>query len=191
MPIVHASSGAAAGTLLAVFDANLQLRNRNRRPATATATVSYGGALGFVQIGGTPNPGDTIGPVASNLIATTTSITATISDATTGGSNIDAAEYSIDGAAAVAFTGPFSGPTVSVSDTFATLSPGSHTIRVRGHDSAGNWGLFAPVVVSTDNQPPSITGVSLTPNPSNGAVTVALHGTASDRRHWRVADRGG
>ena len=67
--VVHASPTASAGTMLAVFDANLQLRNRNRRPATATAAVTYGGALGFVQISGTPDPADTVGPVASNLIA--------------------------------------------------------------------------------------------------------------------------
>ncbi len=178
--IVHASDSAAAGTVLTVFDANLQLRNRNRRPATSTATVSYGGALGFVQIGGTPDPTDVVGPLASNLSATTTSISATISDVTTGGGDIDAAEYSIDGEAAVAFAGTFGTPTESVNDTFAMLVPGSHTIRVRGHDSAGNWGLWASVVVSTDNQSPTVTGLTLTPNPSNGTGGVALHATASD-----------
>ena len=51
--VVDVSLNAAADTKLTVFDANLQLRNRNRRPATATATVTYGGAMGFVTIGGT------------------------------------------------------------------------------------------------------------------------------------------
>ncbi len=178
--VVHASATAAANTMLTVFDASLQIRNRNRRPATATATVTYGGALGFIAIDGTPGTGDTVGPVASNLVATTTSISASISDATTGNSNVDAADFTIDGGAPIAFTGTFGSPTVSVSETFAALSPGSHTIRVRGHDSSGNYGLYASVVVSTDNQGPLTTGLALTPNPSNGLVQVALHATGSD-----------
>ena len=66
------SANAAAGTKLAVFDGNLQVRNRNRRPATSTAAVTYGGAMAFLDVGGTVNTTDTTGPVASNLVATST-----------------------------------------------------------------------------------------------------------------------
>jgi hypothetical protein len=186
--IVDVSAAASAGTMITVFDANLQLRNRNRRPANASAGASpigsYGGALGFIAIDGTPNTTDTTGPVASNLVATNTTINATIDDVSTGNSDIAAAEYFIDGSGAggtgTPMSGSFTSPTVSVSATFAALTPGSHTIRVRGQDAAGNWGSLASVVVSTDTQGPATTGLSLSPTPTNGTVSVALHATGSD-----------
>ncbi len=173
------------GTKLAVFDANLQLRNRNRRPAAAGATVSYGGAMVFVTIAGAGAPTDTVGPVSSNLVATGTTIAATISDATTGNHDVIAAEYFIDTAGAVgtgvAMSGPFGSPTVAVTATFAPpgLSAGNHTIYVRGLEGA-NWGPLVSVVYTNDNQGPASTGLSLAPNPTNGSVNVALHATGSD-----------
>ncbi len=181
--VLHVSANAAAGTKLAVFDGNLQVRNRNRRPATSTAAVTYGGAMAFLEVGGTVNTTDTTGPVASNLVATNTTISAHISDATTGGSNVAGAEYSIDGGPSIAFGGTFGAPEVDVTATFTTaLGGGSHTIRVRGIDSAPipNTGPWASVVVSNDNVGPASTGLKLTPNPSNGLGTVALHATGSD-----------
>ncbi len=180
--VLHVSVNAAAGTKLAVFDGNLQVRNRNRRPATTTAAVTYGGAMAFLEVAGTVNTADTTGPVASNLVATNTTINAHISDVTTGGSNVSSAEYSIDGGPPVAFGGTFGAAEVDVSATFGALGAGSHTIRVRGTDSAPipNTGSWASVVVSNDNVGPVSTGLKLTPNPSNGLVTVALHATGSD-----------
>ncbi len=177
--VLHVSANAVPGTKLAVFDGNLQLRNRNRRPAS-TAAVTYGGATAFLTVDGSVNSNDTTGPVASNLVGTGTTINAHISDATTGGSIVATAQYSIDNGAAVPFTGFTPAPDVDVSATFGPLGGGSHTIRVRGTDSAGNTGPWASVVVSTDNVGPASTGLKLTPNPTNGTVTVALHATASD-----------
>jgi hypothetical protein len=182
--IVGIPSSAAPGTKLAVFDASLKLRNRNRRPATATATTTYGGALGFITIDGVASPTDTVGPVSSNLVATTTSFTATVSDATTGGSDVVAAEYFLDSPGApgtgTPMAGSFGSVTVSASVTYPTLSPGAHVLSVRGRDSAGNWGPLVSKGVSTDSQGPTTTGLALNPNPANGSVDVALHATGSD-----------
>lgn len=182
--VVSVSPDAADGTLLSVFDANLQLRNRGRRPATLTARPTAGGAVGFIQVDGTPAPGDTVGPLASNLSATATTLSATIDDTSTGGSDVAAAQYFVDTPGAAGTGTPMTltpGPSpVSATATFTNLSPGTHTIYVRGQDSIENWGPPASIVVTSDNQVPRVSGLSLTPNPSNGAVTVAVHATASD-----------
>jgi hypothetical protein len=182
--VVHVSPSQAPGTKLSVFDASLKLRNRNRRPATSTATVTYGGALAFVSVSGTVSTTDSVGPVVSNLSAGATTITASISDATTGGGAVDAAEYFIDTAGAAGsgtpMTGSFGTTTVAVTATHGALTPGNHTVYVRGRDGAGNWGPLVSTHVSSDAQGPASTGLSLTPNPTNGTLDVALHATGSD-----------
>lgn len=181
--IVKVPTGSA-GTMLSVFDANLQLRNSGRRPATSSARPTAGGAVAFIQIGATSTPSDTVGPVSSNLAVVGGVLSASVSDASTGNGNVTAAEYSIDTLSAAgsgsAMTGTFGTPTVDVSATLASLAPGSHTIYVRGRDAAGNWGLAASTVVATDNQAPVISGVAIMPSPTNGSVDVAVHATASD-----------
>ena len=77
-------------------------------------------------------------------------------------------------------SGIFGSPTVAVNATFPALSGGSHSIFVRGHDAAGNWGPLVSAVISSDNQGPTSTGLNLTPNPTNGSADVALHATGSD-----------
>ncbi len=103
---------------------------------------------------------DTLGPVTSNVSVvpnpanTAPTLSATVSDATTGDNNVVAVEYFIDKAAAagrgtaVAVTSP--SPTVSVSAVlssiaFGKLKPGKHTIYVHGEDAVGNWGKLVPV----------------------------------------------
>jgi hypothetical protein len=74
----------------------------------------------------------------------------------------------------------FDSPTEAVTGTLPTLSNGVHSIYVRGRDSVGNWGPLSSTTVSTDTAGPVSTGLSLTPNPTNGSVSVAVHATASD-----------
>ena len=86
--IVDVPLSTADGTKLTIFDGNLQLRNRNRRPAATATYKTYGGAITFIAVTNTPGGGDTSGPVVSGLTRTTTSVTATISDVTTGNANV-------------------------------------------------------------------------------------------------------
>jgi len=180
--------GAADGTQYAIYDANSMLRN--------SSTNSMGGMLVYLNVGATPPGGsDTTGPavVASSLAPNPTngtavvSISATVSDAATGGSNVAQAEFYIDSTAgaANALTGAFGSPIVSVSgsisiSTLSALASGNHTIFIRGQDSLGNWGSFLPVTLSLDKSGPATSGLSLSPNPSSGAVAVALSATGND-----------
>jgi predicted secreted protein len=110
---------------------------------------------------------DTVGPVTSNIEVTPNSagaaptVTATVSDAATGDSNVVAAEYFIDikGAAgkgtAIAIGSP--SPTVGISfvlnsAAFAKLKPGKHTIYIHGKDAAGNWGKLVAVTFTKSAQ---------------------------------------
>jgi hypothetical protein len=93
---------------------------------------------------------DNQGPVTTNTVAapvpmnTVSQLTSSISDVTTGNSNIASAFYSLDGGAPVSMTatdGSFSSPTEAVKATipgFATT--GVHTVCVWGVDSANNIG---------------------------------------------------
>ena len=99
-------------------------------------------------------------------------MTATISDATTGDSNVVAAEFFIDigvgtghffiGQAgttgygtAIIVSSP--SPTVSVpvvisSTVFGKLKLGNHTLYIHGKDAAGNWGNLMSVVFTKNAQ---------------------------------------
>lgn len=186
--LVEISPAAAANTQLSVFEGSLQMRNRGRRPTAAGTFRTYGGALGFIDVGGIAAPGDTTGPVTSGVAVDTGTgvITATVSDATKGGSSVLGAEYSIDTIAAAgagtpltAVDGNFDAVTEAVTAT-AALPSGQHTIYVRGQDAAGNWGQATAKSILIDATGPTVSGPTLTPNPSTGAVAVAVHATASD-----------
>ena len=59
--------------------------------------------------------------------------------------------------------------------TINALSPGNHTIYVRGKDAAGNWGATRhrrPLLI--DKTAPTFTSISLAPNPTLGAANVTL-----------------
>ncbi len=62
--------------------------------------------------------------------------------------------------------------------TVIQLSNGDHTIYVHAKDSAGNWGDMATTTLTIDKSPPSISGVTATPNPTGTATNVALAATA-------------
>ena len=109
------------------------------------------------RIDAAPAVVDTTGPVTSGVGASpdptsgaaSVTLTATVDDSATGGSNIAAAEYFVDApgaagtgtamsAADASFNSVSEGVTVSVD--VSALSLGSHNLYVRGQDSAGNWG---------------------------------------------------
>jgi hypothetical protein len=121
-------------------------------------------------------------------------VTATISDAASGGSRIVAGEGFIDGPVVdgtgfpfLPVDGTFNSSSEAVySDiplsTINALSSGNHLIRVHGKDGVGNWGP-APIALDylIDRTAPTFTSVLLAPNPTNGSTSVVLTMTgASD-----------
>jgi len=154
-------TAGADGATYPIYDASLFLRNNTG--------AGLGGMLTTLTVGtGTPPPppSDTTGPIASALglssnpadgsLAVT--VTATINDGTTGGSNINQAEFYIDSTASsanpmtasdLAFDSTSESVTGTISvSMFTILAAGDHTVYVRGHDVAGNWGNFATITLT-------------------------------------------
>lgn len=170
---------AAPDSKFALYDAN---------PLAGT-----GGMVTFLKLGGTATGGDTTGPTTGALTlvnnAGAIDLSALVDDTNSGGSNITAAEYYIDSTAnppvAMSAVNGFDSPTEAVSGNIAAatlggLSSGSHTIYVRGQDAEGNWGAFALATIAVDHTGPTVSGLVLNPNPSNGTAAVALSATGDD-----------
>jgi FtsP/CotA-like multicopper oxidase with cupredoxin domain len=161
----------------------------------------------------TVTPADTQAPITSGLSVTPALtngadpvINATGDDSTTGGSRIQAIEYFIGtsnpmlngSGAALAITPPIDA-TVSAGATipFTLLSAGVNVISVHSQDSAGNWGLFATINVTTDTVGPVTSLASASPNPTNGVIgvnsstpAVRVSASASDALTNTVAAEG-
>ena len=189
--LVSIPATADVGSRFAIYDANMLLRNNK--------ASSFGGMLSFLTVSITPPPGsDITGPAVTAISlspnptngSVDVTVDATISDASTGGSTVSAAEFYIDSTANVSNTliavdAAFDSVTEVVagtipSSTLGILSSGTHTIFVRGQDILGNWGAFRPVTLNLDKTGPSTIGLGLTPNPSSGAEPVALSATGDD-----------
>ncbi len=163
-----------------LYDASMVLSNNG--------ATGFGGMMTFIDASGTPGTGDTQGPLTSGITVVPgnpiVTINATVSDVSTGGSNVTAAEARIDsvGAAPIAMTGTFGSPTASVSVAIDTtpLSSGTHTVYVRGIDSAANTGPNAFTTFTIDRDGPAVSGIILTPSVTNSAA-VAVSATADDR----------
>lgn len=186
--LVQIPAGAAANQKYAVYDSSLRLVNNSSR---------FGGMLTFIQVSGTPGTGDTTGPASSGawLVpnpsngASLVTLTATVSDLSSGGSNVDQAEYFI-GSSGAAGTGiplsaadsAFDSVTEAVTAVIdpSSLPSGNHTLYIHGHDAAGNWGAFTSVILMLDKAGPAMSGLTATPNPTFGASNVALSATAND-----------
>ena len=178
------------GSRFALYDGDFALHNGG--------ASGFGGMLTFITVGTSTSSGDTVGPATSALTlspnptngSVDVALTATIDDVNAGGSNIQAAEFYIDSTAGTATAlsasdAAFDSPTEAVGGTItaatlAGLSAGSHTIYVRGQDAAGNWGAFNHITLNLDKAGPATTGLTLTPDPSNGTANVALHATGND-----------
>lgn len=113
-----------------------------------------------------PNPSN--GTVAVAL-------SGTANDSASGGSNIQVAEYTIDGGTAIAMSvnaaSPVANLTATISAaTVADLVEGTHAVSVRSQDALGNWGSFATIDLIVDKTGPDTTNVSAVPNPTNGVA---------------------
>ena len=169
------------GSLFALYDANMLLRN-----STGTTTnAGLGGMLTFLAVnGGSSSSGpDTKGPLLSALSLSPNPSNGTVSialaftatDATTGNNNVTAAEYWIDADPHQAIMISSPAPTVNLSENIPSgLSVGTHVVSVRAQDALGNWSVTGTINLVVDNVGPTTSNLSLTPNPSNGAVSVAL-----------------
>ncbi|MGH7723869.1 MAG: S8 family serine peptidase [Candidatus Eiseniibacteriota bacterium] len=149
--------------------------------------------------------GDTVGPlVVAGSIASapnpivrpnTAQLTATVSDATTGGSGVIAAEWSSGPAPAGAGSGTplggtFGGNTVAVSISVDTtpFATGPANLWVRAQDGAGNWGPASKLEVQVNGEDavgvdpiPQIAFLSQNvPNPFASGGTVLHFGMPRD-----------
>ena len=116
---------------------------------------------------------DDLGPVTSNVVADPNptngaafvTLTADVSDATTGNSTIVAAEYFVDtigadgsGTPMSASDGAFDSATeeVTASIDISGWAVGQYTLYVHGKDAAGNWGATESVVLDVTEAPSTI-----------------------------------
>jgi hypothetical protein len=88
----------------------------------------------------------------------------------------------------IAFASPMfgGGPTVTAATAtipttvLTTLTQGRHTLWVRGHDAAGNWGVVGSTTLTLSTTGPVTTSVVLAPNPTTGFGSVAITATGND-----------
>lgn len=168
----------------AVYDGSLSLHNNG-------ADNAFGGMLTFVTAGtGTVIAGPTTSAVALTPNPSNGSLSVTLSATIKSSvSTVTAAEYFIDASGAEgtgsAMSGSFGSATVSVNATLSTaqlalIASGNHTLYVHGKDASGKWGAFGSAVLNLDKTGPISSGLTLTPNPSSGTVSVALSATGND-----------
>ena len=183
--LIDIPTTTAASTKYVLYDASMGLNNTTGTGSNA----GIGGMLTLIDAAGTGSAGDTVGPVTSGvtIVATSGALSASVSDAATGGASVAAAEYFIDIAGApgtgALMAGTFPSDPAAVSATVSTgsLSSGNHTIFVRGQDGLGNWGATTSAALILDTVGPATTAALLTPNASNGTTSANLAATADDR----------
>ena len=166
----------------AIYDASLSLHNGSA--AGMGGMMTFVAATGTGAIAGPTASGVTLTPNKTNGSADVT-LTALISSGALP--TVTAAEYFVDtttgaGGTGTPMDGTFGGATASVSATIsvAGLTSGNRTYYVRGQDSAGTWGAFSSAVLNLDTTGPTSSALTLTPNPNNGLVAVALKATGND-----------
>jgi hypothetical protein len=197
--------GGPDGRRFALMESGGQLNNAGQRYGTVVTGVSpqqaFGGMLTFLDTNPPPVSGDHIGPTSSNVKASPdpasvlapVTVTADFTDVLNGNSTVDSAELVVDDlgvaegtgtpfASAAFGTGPtVTGATATISTTALTaLTQGWHTVFVRAHDAAGNWGVVGSTTFTLSITGAVTTGVLLTPNPTTGTGDVALSATGDD-----------
>jgi hypothetical protein len=182
-----------AATVAALSNGDHQVCVKGTDEAGNTSAFTDAGACVTLRVDQEP-------PVVSNVAVNpsptngTINVTATakVDDAATGNSKITSAYYQIDGgtpiamaASDLAFDEPTENVTASIpAATVAGLSNGNHQVCVRGTDEAGNTSSFsdagACATLTVDKEPPVVTNVAATPNPTNGSINVTAIATVSD-----------
>jgi hypothetical protein len=201
--VVHLPAGQD-GRRFMVYESGGQLDNAGQKYGTATPGVSpqqaFGGMMTYLDTNPLVVSGDHVGPVATRVVASPdpasalapVTVTADFTDAPNGGSAIDMAEVVIDDLGVAEGTGtPFVSPSFgapAVTGATATISPvdlqkltqGRHTLWVRAHDIAGNWGVVNSTTVNLAVTGAATTGLSVTPNPTAGLTDLTVSATGDD-----------
>jgi FtsP/CotA-like multicopper oxidase with cupredoxin domain len=191
------------GARFALMETGGHLNNAGQRYGTVVPGISpqqaFGGMLTFLDTNPPPASGDLVGPSASHVTAVPdpasvlnpVTVTANFSDVLNGSSPVDSAELVVDDllvaeGTGIAFTGAFGSPTVTGATAtistavLTTLTQGRHTVYVRGHDVAGNWGVVGSTTFNLSVTGPVTTGITLTPNPTGGVADVTISATGDD-----------
>jgi protein involved in ribonucleotide reduction len=189
----NVTASISAATIAALSNGDHTVCVQSTDAATNTSLFSAVNACVTLTV-------DKVAPVVANVQlnpnpangSVTVAVTASISDATTGDSDIASAEYSIDGGATHPMTTAdetFNSATENVTGsipagTVAALSNGDHTVCVRGSDAAGNTSAFsaanACATLTVDKQPPVVSNVAASPSPTNGTINVTATATVDD-----------
>jgi hypothetical protein len=202
--VVHLPGGPD-GRRFALMESGGQLNNAGQRNGAVVAGVSpqqaFGGMLTLLDTNPPAVSGDHAGPTSANVKASpdpasvlnTVTVTADFTDALNGNSTVDAAEVVVDDLTIAEGTGtPFSSPSFGTgpavtgaiatipTSVLTTLTQGRHTLFVRGHDVAGNWGVVGSTTLTLSKTGAVTTGVVLTPNPTTGTGDLALSATGDD-----------
>ncbi len=195
--IVAIPADAPADAHYAVMDTSGRLHNAGAVTAPG-GPLATGGLLTFLTTPAVAPGPDVLGPLTSDVSVAPSltaggedlTLTASLSEAETGGADVVAAEFFVDAlgdpGTGTPMAGAFGPGPVSVSTTIsaadlASLSSGEYILYLRGQDGNGNWGPVGAAILHMAVDGPTVTGVVLTPNPTNGAVDVALQATADAR----------
>jgi hypothetical protein len=175
--------------------------------------VATGGIMTFLDTNAPPPLDDLVGPVSSHLSVTPSvsnalapvQVAADLSDVSTGGSNLKAAEFVLDNLDVAVGQGiamqpaaPYSSPIAHVTGTIPVangsctpatgpvpvslecLAAGKHVIYVRGEDAANNWGVVGSVVLNLPKTGPATRAGSTDPSPTNGQTAISVSATGDD-----------
>lgn len=180
--LISLPAASATSTKYAVYDAAMLLNNNGG--------TGFGGMLTFIDASAAGSTADTVGPLTSGIALDTATgdLSATVSDAGRGDSNIAAAEFFVDATGATGSGTPMSGAFAATSETVTGSAAvpsggwptGTHTVYVRGQDAAGNWGPLEAYSFTVDATGPTTSALALDPPDWNGTGDVTLTGTASD-----------
>ncbi len=162
-------------------------------PQALSVLVVMALALAALPTGNVYADTDVTGPITSAVAATpnpaavgdTVTVTATVDDTTTGGSNILSAEFNVNGGSFTTMTaadGAFDSATENVTGTF-TAQAGDNQICVQGTDAANNVGTAVCTtftVTVADTQGPITSAVAVTPNPVTLTMPATVTATVDD-----------
>ena len=195
--VVQMPSGPEAK--LALYEPAMHLDNAGQH-TDDPLQFAFGGMLTFLDTNAPPPSDDAVGPVSSHIAVspnpsdgrTPVTVTADLSDATTGGSAVTQAEFVIDDAQSIgvtfgtAMTATFG--TVGVTGATGTISTavldaldaGKHTVFVRALDAAGNWGVIGSAILNLPKTGPQTTNGTVDSSPANGSVDIGVSTTGDD-----------